>query len=65
LSHVVALAAAIGGFAVAAVPDRSGRIKACYAKKGGDLRVLAKGTKCRRGESAFAGTRVARSGPPA
>jgi hypothetical protein len=47
---VVALAAAVGGFAVAAVPDRSGRITVCYAKKGGDLRVLAKGNKCRRAE---------------
>jgi len=47
---LVALVAAVGGYAIAAVPDKNGRIPACYGKKSGDLRVLVKGTKCKRGE---------------
>jgi hypothetical protein len=45
------LAAVAAGFAIAAVPDRQGRITACYKKAGGALRVLSSGTKCRRGET--------------
>jgi hypothetical protein len=59
----VALVAAIGGFAVAAVPDRQGRVVACYAKKGGDLRVLEKGTKCRRGEKLLRWSQTGPAGP--
>ena len=47
---LLALVAAIGGFAVAAVPDSSGRIAACYLKKSGKLRLLVKGSKCQKGE---------------
>jgi hypothetical protein len=60
---VVALVAALGGFAVAAVPDRQGRIVACYAKKGGDLRVLTRGTRCRRGEKRLRWSQTGPAGP--
>jgi hypothetical protein len=47
---LIGLVIAIGGISIAAVRDSQGRIVGCYGKKTGDLRVLAKGTKCRRGE---------------
>ena len=53
----VVLAAGGGAFAVGAVVDREGNIKACYVKKGrsaGDVRLLVKGTKCRKGEAKIA-----------
>lgn len=61
---VVALAAAVGGYAVAAVPDRQGRITVCYAKKGGDLRVLAKGTRCARSEKRLRFNQTGPAGAP-
>lgn len=47
---VVALVAAVGGIAIAAVPDKQGRIEACYVKKTGAVRLLVKGTKCPKGQ---------------
>ena len=52
----IAAFAAIGGgaFAIGAVPDREGRIKACFVPKGkakGDVRILVSGSKCRKGEA--------------
>jgi hypothetical protein len=47
----IAIAAVAAGIAVAAVPDRQGRITGCYAKKGGKLRLLVRGNQCRRGET--------------
>jgi hypothetical protein len=47
---LIALVAAVGGLAIAAVPDSRGRIAACYAKTSGKLRLLVKGSKCARGE---------------
>jgi hypothetical protein len=51
---VIALCAAVGGLAVAAIPDRKGEIPACFNKKTGNLRVLVKGTKCKKGEKKIA-----------
>jgi hypothetical protein len=48
---LLALVAAAGGFAVAAVPDSQGRIAACYVKKTGKVRLLVKGNKCQKGET--------------
>src|SRR3954464_3253344 len=48
---LLALVAAAGGFAVAAVPDSQGRIAACYLKKTGKVRLLVKGNKCQKGEA--------------
>jgi hypothetical protein len=56
---LIALVVAAGGLSLAAVVDRKGRVVACYAKTGGDLRVLKKG-KCRRGEKRL---RWNRTGP--
>jgi hypothetical protein len=47
---LIGLVVAVGGLSIAAVRDKQGRIVACYATKTGDLRVLAKGTRCARGE---------------
>src|SRR3954451_3970427 len=47
---LIALVVALGGFAIAAVPDSRGRIAACYAKKGGTLRLLLKGSRWRGSE---------------
>jgi len=60
---LVALVAALGGFAIAAVPDKKGRIVACYEKRGGDLRVLQKGTKCKRAEKRIRWSQKGRRGP--
>lgn len=46
---VVALVLAAGGFAVAAIPEPSGKIHACYRINGGALRVVP-GTTCAQGE---------------
>src|SRR3954447_17163692 len=48
---LLALVAAAGGFAVAAVPDSQGRIAACYVTKTGKVRLLVKGNKCQKGEA--------------
>jgi hypothetical protein len=48
---LLALVAAVGGLAVAAVPDSQGRIAACYVKKTGKVRLLVKGNKCQKGEA--------------
>lgn len=47
---LIALVAAVGGLAVAAVPDSRGRIAACYAKRTGKMHLLVKGRKCPRGQ---------------
>src|SRR3954467_2359631 len=57
---LLALVAAAGGFAVAAVPDSQGRIAACYVTKTGKVRLLAKGNKCQKGETL---TRWNQTGP--
>jgi hypothetical protein len=51
----IAAFAAIGGgaFAIGAIPDRQGKVNACYVKKGkkkGRVRLVS-GTRCRRGEA--------------
>jgi hypothetical protein len=58
---LLALAAAVGGFAVAAVPDSKGRIAACYVKKSGKVRLLVKGSQCAKGEKLI---RWNQTGPP-
>src|SRR3954451_17502337 len=48
---LLALVAAVGGFAGAAVPDSQGRIAACCVKNTGKVRLLVKGNKCQKGET--------------
>jgi hypothetical protein len=47
---MLALIVALGGIGIAAIPGRDGVINACYAKKTGDVRLVEKGKKCKRGE---------------
>jgi hypothetical protein len=49
---IVALVFAVGGFAVAAIPDPGGKIHACYKTSGGALRVVS-GTQCGPGEKSI------------
>jgi hypothetical protein len=54
----LALVFAMGGFAVAANDSAtSTKIRACYSKKTGDLRVVKGKKRCRRGERALAWNR--------
>ncbi len=46
---IVAVILAAAGFAAAAIPGPGGTIHACYAKTGGNLRVV-NGTKCGKAE---------------
>jgi hypothetical protein len=47
---VIALVAATGGWALAAIPARDGTVTACYAKSGGALRVVDAKKKCTKTE---------------
>jgi hypothetical protein len=60
----LALFVALGGTsfaAVNAIPAKDGTVTACVKKKGGSMRALVKGTKCKRGEKKVA---WAATGPP-
>src|SRR3712207_9063282 len=43
-----ALVVATTGAAVAAIPNSKGEITACYAKRGGDVRIVDEGKRCKR-----------------
>jgi hypothetical protein len=47
---LMALVLAMGGFAVAAIPDGSGVFHACYKKKKGTLRLVSSSSKCKKSE---------------
>jgi len=49
---VIALVFAAGGLAAGAIPGHDGTIHSCYAKHGGQLRIV-KTAKCGRGEKAL------------
>ena len=56
-----------GSLAIGTVPNESGQIAACYVKKGkqrGDVRLLVKGTKCRRNEKLITWAVVGQQGAP-
>ena len=59
---VVALIAATGGWAVAAIPSSNGTITACYAKSGGAVRVVDAKKKCKRSEKRLAFNQKGRDG---
>ena len=61
LLSALALVAAAGGFAIAAVPDKQGRIEACYVPKTGAVKLLVKGAKCPKGQKLV---RWSQTGPP-
>ncbi len=61
---MLAVVLAAGGFAVAAIPDKSGKVNACYRKKTGTLRVVSSSRKrCRRGERKLAWSQKGPPGP--
>jgi hypothetical protein len=49
---LMALVLAMGGFAAAAIPDRTGTIHGCYKKKKGTLRLVS-GSKCKKSEKSI------------
>jgi hypothetical protein len=49
---IFALVLAIGGFAVAAIPEKNGTIHGCYKSSGGNLRVVST-AKCPAGEKSL------------
>lgn len=57
----VALLAALGAGAWAAIPGPDGIIHSCYRKHGGQLRVINASAKCRHGEAAL---NWSETGPP-
>lgn len=59
-----AVVLAAGGFAVAAIPDGSGKVNACYLKKTGAVRVVSSSKrKCRRGERKLSWSQKGPVGP--
>src|SRR4051794_13125983 len=61
----LALAVALGGVAVAAIPSSDGVIHGCYKQHKGQLRVVdaASGQHCRRSEVALAWNQQGPAGP--
>lgn len=68
MSTIAVVAALCGGaFAVAALPDKSGKINACYVKSGkrkGSVRLLVSGTKCAKGEKLLSWNQRGPQGDP-
>jgi hypothetical protein len=60
---LAALVVAMSGLSIGAVLDGQGRIVGCYAKKGGDLRVLTKARTCRPGEKRLRWNQRGPAGP--
>jgi|SRR5919108_3096166 hypothetical protein len=50
---LMALVLAMGGFAMAAIPDGNGVINGCYKKKKGTLRLVSRSGKCKKSERAI------------
>jgi hypothetical protein len=60
---LIALIAASGGWAVAAIPAGNGTITACYANPGGGVRIIEASTKCkRRGEKRITWNQTGKDG---
>jgi hypothetical protein len=67
LIALLALAVAASGVAVAAIPNRDGTISACYKARGkakGQLRLVDRGKRCRRGERAISWSQSGAPGAP-
>jgi len=63
---VTALVVAVGTATTvwAAVPGDDGTISACYAKKGGKLRIVKAGKTCKKRERALAWSQTGPAGAP-
>jgi hypothetical protein len=59
---IVALLVAVGGVAVAAIPDSNGVIHGCYRAGNGDLRVVDPSASCRKNERALSWNQQGPSG---
>ena len=60
----VALVIALGGVAVAAIPDSKGTIHGCYQKSNGNLRVVDSPADCRNSEQTLDWNQRGPVGPP-
>ena len=60
----VVLAIGVAATAWAAIPDSSGAISACYAKKGGKLRVVKAGKTCKKSERPLTWNQTGPPGAP-
>jgi hypothetical protein len=58
---IIALVLAMGGFAVAAIPDSSGVVHGCYKKKKGTLRLVT-GSKCKKSERSISWNQKGQAG---
>lgn len=61
---IAALFVALGGVALAAIPDSGGTIHGCYQTKSGDLRVVESAGACRNDENALDWNQRGATGPP-
>ena len=61
---LAALVIALGGVAVAAIPDSGGTIHGCYQQTGGNLRVVESAADCRNSERAISWNQQGPPGPP-
>jgi hypothetical protein len=50
---LLAVVLAMGGLAVAAIPDGNGVIRGCYKKNKGTLRLVSSSSKCKKSERAI------------
>ena len=62
---ILLVAAVIGGgaFAVGAIPGPDGSVKSCFKKRGGQLRVIDSGKRCKRNERTLRFNQRGRAGP--
>ena len=59
-----ALIIALGGVALAAIPDSNGTIHGCYQKNNGNLRVVESAGDCRSSEAVISWNQTGPQGPP-
>jgi hypothetical protein len=59
---LLALVFAMGGFAMAAIPDSSGVFHGCYKKKKGTLRVVSSSRKCKKSERSISWNQKGQAG---
>jgi hypothetical protein len=61
---LIALVVAIGGVAVAAIPDSNGVIRGCYNNTNGNLRAVGASSECRNNETPIAWDQQGPKGDP-
>ena len=63
VTATLALAAALAGSAVASIPGAGGKIKGCYTKSNGSLRVIDSAKSCKSNEKALSWNTKGPAGP--